>query len=95
MSLDSGARSLEADTLNDIRVQGSLQQPFNSSFLIGTRLLCFIGSRFDLGSLGFKDVDESVSDDFTFLFGILDVLKARKEKVRGVNDGEVYAEIFV
>jgi hypothetical protein len=68
VSLDGRARSLEADTLNDIRVEGSLQQPLDLSLGLSSLFSdLFLGGFFNLGSLGLEDFDKGVSDDLSLL----------------------------
>ena len=95
MRLDRRARALEADALDDVRVERALQQPLDLALRRGAVLLLRLGGGFDLRGLGLEDVDEGVADDLALLLGVLDALKAREEEVGRVDDGEVHAEVLV
>ena len=95
MRFDRRARTLEADALDDVRVERALQQPLDLALRRGAVLLLRLGGGFDLRGLGLEDVDEGVADDLALLLGVLDALKAREEEVGRVDDGEVHAEILV
>ena len=95
MSFDCCAGSLEANALNDIGVESTLKQPLDASFRFRTLRLLFFSGSLDLRSLFFENVDEGVTNDFALLLRIFDTVEPLQEAVRGVNDGQVHAEILV
>lgn len=84
MRLNSGARALEGYTLNDIGVQGALQQEVH----IPTAFL------HDPFRLPLEDLDERVPDDLSLLLWIFDALQFPQELFTGVDDGQVDAQPF-
>jgi hypothetical protein len=85
--LDGGARALEADTLDDVRVERPLEQPLDLALV----RLCGV----ELGGLSLEHVDERVADDPPFLLGVLDAVQTGEEELRRVDDGQVHAQILV
>jgi len=92
--LDGRARALEADRLDDVRVQRSLQQPLDLALGLSALLRELLLRRsLDLGRLGLEHLDEGVSDDLPLSLRVLDARQSAQEQVRGVDDGEVHAEL--
>ena len=85
--LDRRARALEADALDHVRVERTLEQPLDLS-LVRLGLL-------ELGGLLLEHVNERVPDDLALLLGVLDALEAREEEFGRVDDGQVHAEVLV
>ena len=83
--LDGLGRALEGERLDDVWVQGALEEPFNLACVgrvVGCfgNLLCFL----------LEDLDESVADDFALLLRVVgDALEAAEEEIGGVDDGQI------
>ncbi len=93
--LNRRARTLEADTLNDIRIERALEQPLDLAFRLTTLRVLRQGRGLNPLRFGLEDVDERVADDLALLFGVLDALEAREEEVGRVDNSEVHAEMLV
>jgi hypothetical protein len=85
--LDGRARALEADALDHVRVERSLEQPLDLALVRLRRL--------ELGGLLLEHVDERVPDDLALLFRVLDALQAGEEEIGRVDDGQVHAQVLV
>ena len=88
--LDGRAGPLEADALDDIRVERSLKQPLDLSSLSSSVLELLLQPC----GLLLEDLDEGVSDDLALLLGVEDTLELAKEQLRRVDHSEVDAEIL-
>lgn len=94
VGLDRRARALEADTLDHIRVERSLEQPLDLSLGIAALLRQLLLRRsLDLGRLLLKHLDKGVTDDLALALRVLDALESGEEEFRGVHHGEVHAEV--
>jgi hypothetical protein len=93
VGLDGSRGTLEAERLDDVGEEGSLEEPLDLALL--ARVASLLEALLELGGLGLEDLDEGVSDDLSLLLGVLDVLESREEEVRGVDDGQVDTEVLV
>ncbi|KAI3482194.1 hypothetical protein L1887_55164 [Cichorium endivia] len=98
--LDRRRRTLERDALDHVRIQRALEEVLELALGL-LRLACrerrrllVLGLLLQLGHLGLKHVDEGVADDLALLLRVLDVLELGEELLRGVDDGEVDAEVL-
>ena len=82
VGLDGLGWALEGDGLDDVWVQGTLEEELD--------LLAVLGG--DAGGLALEDVDEGVADDLALLLWVGDALEVAEELGAGVDDGEVDAE---
>lgn len=67
VGFDGGAGPLERDGLDDIGVEGALQQELDGAVARGCRLLV------QLEGFGLKHLDKSVADDLSLLLGVGDL----------------------
>jgi len=88
--LDGRRRALEADRLDDVRVQGALEEPLDLAAL-GARLL---DVALELGRLLLEHLDERVADDLALGLGVLDALELAEEELGRVDDRQVDAEVL-
>lgn len=87
VSLDGSGGALEGDALDDVGVERALEEPFDLSAGV-------LGLGLDLCGLFFEDVDEGVADELALLFRVSDALEAVEESLRGVDDGQVDAQVL-
>ena len=90
MRLYRRGRTLEADTLDDIRVKRSLQQPLDLSTISTLRLELLVQSL----SLLLEYLDESISNDLSLLLRVENSFQLAEEELGRVDDGEIDAEIL-
>ena len=90
VGLDGRRRSLEADRLDDVRVQGALQEPLDLATLAAGSLDLAL----NLGRLLLKHLDKSVADDLALLLGVGDAGELAEEEVGRVDNGQVDAEVL-
>lgn len=88
VGLDGRRGTLEGDTLDDIGVQSTLEEPLD----LGTLVL---GLGLDLLSLLLEDVNEGVADELALLLGLGDALETIQEALGGVNDSQVDTKVLV
>lgn len=88
VSLDGLAGTLEGDALNDIRVEGALQEELNlaGAVRVGGFLLNAFG-------LHLENVNELATNEAALGLGVSDTLEAVEELLAGVDDGEVNAQV--
>lgn len=79
VGLDGGTRTLEADALDNVGVQGTLQEPLNATLLLRAFQLLILSLLLNPRRLALEDVDEIVADYFAFLLGVFDVTKLLEE----------------
>lgn len=101
VGFDCRRRTLEADALNDIRIERPLEKPLDLSFCLASLPLCLLLFRlllcrcFDLCCLLLKDIDEGITDDLPLLLRILNTLQPLEEEVGCVDDGEIDSKVFI
>src|SRR5208282_6339219 len=83
VGLDGGGRTFYGNGLDDVRIEGSLDEPGDST-------LSFPFLEF-LGFLG-KDGDEFPANDFALLLGVSDAHKLVQEAVRSVHADDAEAQ---
>src|ERR1700722_11727177 len=90
MCLDCCTWTFEGDTLDDIRIQRSLQELLDLSGF--GRVGCLF---FNLFRLCFKYVDERVADELPLLLWIIsNSFQSFEEQFGSIHNSEVYVQIF-
>lgn len=90
VGLDGGRGALEGERLDDVWVQGTLQEEADLGALAGLG-----GGLLDLLGLGLEHVNELAADELALLLGIVETLEALEEVLGGVDDGQVDAQVLL
>lgn len=90
VGFDGGGGTLEAEGLDDVGVEGALEEVLDLAGVGGV-----LGGLFDSDGLLLEEVDEGAADDLALGLGLGEALEAAEEEVGAVDDGEVDAEVLL
>jgi len=85
VGLDSLRGTLEGDTLDDIGVEGTLQEPLDLTGTLGL----------NSSGLSLEHIDELATNELALLLGVILTLKTSEELLTGINDSQVNTQLLL